>query len=229
MASCRPTPALGVTRGSSEAQSLCERSRAGSTGTQQCKRRSSWPAHWHALNEHPDQRRQGHRLKTGCDRAEHTRGFLPDQSRVVSSWHRPLLLCRLTPMDSSGGHSQTQRGPLHSTHSDTCRRQLPDHVLPSLRRKHHPEPQTQPPTLGREVLNSPHHWPQPKTDHVLKTLGSGHSQHWIVRNRVGRPSSLSKRQEETFIGLLSVPSVSISNSVQTSQTFTSYWYQSSAA
>lgn len=158
-----------------------------------------------------------------------TRGFLPDQSRVVSSWHRPLLLCRLTPMDSSGGHSQTQRGPLHSTHSDTCRRQLPDHVLPSLRRKHHPEPQTQPPTLGREVLNSPHHWPQPKTDHVLKTLGSGHSQHWIVRNRVGRPSSLSKRQEETFIGLLSVPSVSISNSVQTSQTFTSYWYQSSAA
>lgn len=196
---------------------------------QQCKRRSSWPAYWHALNEHPDQRRQGHRLKIGCDRAVHTRGFLPDQSRAASSWHRPLLLCRLTPMDSCGGHSQTQRGPLHSTHSDTRRRQLPGHVLPPLRSKHHPEPQTQPPILGRDVPSSPHHWLQPRTDRVLKTLGSGHSQHWTVRNRVGRPSSLSKRQEETLTGLLSVPSVSIPSSVHTSQAFMSYCCQSSAA
>lgn len=30
----------------------------------------------------------------------------------------------------------------------------------------------------------------------LKALGSGHSQHWTARNRMGRPSSLSKSQEE---------------------------------
>ena len=178
---------------------------AGSIGTQQW-RRSSWPALWHALNEHWDERGQGHRFKRGHGRAEHGRRLLRDQSRAVIlgthlcfySDSYPWVNCRRPQLNPGRCLAQcllcyrqeAANGPCPLSSRQQGLPTAANRVALALGKERARQSSPQATVQDRLCPESARHRPQPATDR------QGQRGQTLLS-----PSSLPKSQKETSTGL----------------------------